>query len=131
MQAPAEALQTEPWECAGSRSPGGLGRCTAASQPASCRRPAPEVSAWHHGRRRPARGAARARACASVWSAGPLTRMVTLCGLRTPSTNVYFSSPSTCSYTSPAWPSASGASSSTLFTAKPGRPGAALLGSWR
>ena len=48
-------------------------------------------------------------------------RMVTLCGFCTPSTNVYFSSPSTCSYTAPACPSASGDSSSTLLIANPAR----------
>mmetsp|Transcript_3784 Transcript_3784/g.10895 ORF Transcript_3784/g.10895 Transcript_3784/m.10895 type:complete len:201 (+) Transcript_3784:311-913(+) len=57
--------------------------------------------------------------CASVWSAGPLIRMVQEWGFRTPSTKVYFSSPSTCSYTSSAYPSASGTSSSTELMAKP------------
>mmetsp|Transcript_20051 Transcript_20051/g.49918 ORF Transcript_20051/g.49918 Transcript_20051/m.49918 type:complete len:266 (+) Transcript_20051:528-1325(+) len=48
----------------------------------------------------------------SVWSLGPFSRIVHEVGFATFSTKVYFSSPSTCSYTSPACPSTSGDSSS-------------------
>mmetsp|Transcript_351 Transcript_351/g.873 ORF Transcript_351/g.873 Transcript_351/m.873 type:complete len:309 (-) Transcript_351:889-1815(-) len=57
--------------------------------------------------------------CAMTWSLCPLSRMVTDCGFCTSSTNVYFSSPSTCSYTWPALPRASGTSSSTELMANP------------
>lgn len=56
---------------------------------------------------------------AKVWSSGPFIRMVQEVGLATSSTNVNLSSPSTCSYTRPAWPRQSGLSSSTEFTAYP------------
>mmetsp|Transcript_6793 Transcript_6793/g.15038 ORF Transcript_6793/g.15038 Transcript_6793/m.15038 type:complete len:216 (+) Transcript_6793:757-1404(+) len=57
--------------------------------------------------------------CAMVWSLGPLMRMVQERGWRTCSTNVYLSSPRVCSYTRPAWPRASGTSSSTELTDTP------------
>mmetsp|Transcript_25158 Transcript_25158/g.82537 ORF Transcript_25158/g.82537 Transcript_25158/m.82537 type:complete len:363 (+) Transcript_25158:131-1219(+) len=67
--------------------------------------------------RRPSRAASLI--CAMVWSFGPLMRMVHPLGFLGSSTKVYFSSPRTCSYTLPAYPSTSGASSSSELTATP------------
>mmetsp|Transcript_50578 Transcript_50578/g.161824 ORF Transcript_50578/g.161824 Transcript_50578/m.161824 type:complete len:242 (+) Transcript_50578:193-918(+) len=57
--------------------------------------------------------------CAMVWSLGPLMRMVQLLGFLVSSTKVYLSSPSTCSYTLPAYPRDSGTSSSSELMAMP------------